>query len=62
GFGEDDARARMANQASREDRRAVADVVIDNSGPLDELATQVDEAWAWMQSLPHPTPEAPPTD
>ncbi len=56
GFAADDARARMANQASREDRRAVADIVIDNSGPLDDLVAQVDEAWAWMRSLPHPEP------
>jgi dephospho-CoA kinase len=62
GFDADDARARMANQASREDRRAVADVVIDNSGSLDELVAQVDEAWEWMRSLPHPEPEAPSTD
>ena len=48
----------MANQASRKDRRAVADVVIDNSGPLGDLDAQVDDAWAWMQSLPHPAPEA----
>lgn len=54
GFSSDDARARMANQASREDRRAVADVVIDNSGSLDDLVAQVDEAWAWMRALPHP--------
>ena len=56
GFAADDARARMANQASREDRRAVADIVIDNSGSLDDLVAQVDEAWAWMRSLPHPEP------
>lgn len=61
GFAADDAEARMANQASREDRRAVADVVIDNSGPLDDLVTQVDAAWEWMRSLPHPDPE-PATD
>ena len=56
GFAAEDARARMANQASRSDRRAVADIVIDNSGPLDDLVAQVDEAWAWMRSLPHPEP------
>ena len=58
GFSEGDARARMANQASREDRRAVADVVIDNSGPFGDLHAQVDDAWAWMQSLPHRAPES----
>ena len=36
----------MANQASRKDRRAVADVVIENSGPLGDLDAQVDDAWA----------------
>ena len=57
-FSEDDAQARVANQASRVDRRAVADVIIDNSGPLDDLEAQVNDAWAWMQLLPHPAPDA----
>lgn len=56
GFTEDDARARLANQASREARRAVADVVIDNSGDVSALIPQVDAAWEWMRSLPHPDP------
>ena len=51
---ERDARARMANQASREERRAVADRVIENSGTLDELRREVDEVWAWLQSQPQP--------
>ena len=51
GFDENDARARIANQASREQRRAVADVVIDNSGSLDALALQVDEVWLWARAL-----------
>ncbi|WP_432054017.1 dephospho-CoA kinase [Streptomyces sp. bgisy022] len=46
GMTEEDARARMAAQASREQRRAVADVVIDNNVPLDELKQQVDAVWA----------------
>ncbi|MBL8775460.1 MAG: dephospho-CoA kinase [Acidimicrobiales bacterium] len=58
GVPEDDARARMGRQASREDRLAKADRVIDNSGTLDELEAQVDDVWAWMQALPH-TPDAP---
>ncbi|XRQ02756.1 dephospho-CoA kinase [Actinomadura welshii] len=45
GMTEEDARARMANQASREDRRAVATHVIDNSGTLDELESRVDALW-----------------
>lgn len=54
GFDEDDARSRIANQASREARRAVADRVIDNSGDLAALEPQIDEVWAWMSALPHP--------
>ena len=45
GMDEDDARARIAAQASREQRLAVADVVIDNSGTLEDLAQRVDAAW-----------------
>lgn len=45
GMTEEDARARMANQASRADRRAVATRIIDNSGTLDDLKTQVDALW-----------------
>ncbi len=52
GFSESDARARIARQASREDRLAGADFVIDNCGSIDELATQVDRLWAWLTSLP----------
>jgi dephospho-CoA kinase len=51
---ERDARARIANQASREDRIAAADRVIDNSGTIDDLRRQVDEVWAWIETLPHP--------
>jgi dephospho-CoA kinase len=45
GLTEEDARARIATQASDEERRAVADVVLDNSGSLEELAAQVDRVW-----------------
>lgn len=45
GMDEGEARARMAAQATREERLAVADVVIDNDGPLEELEPQVREAW-----------------
>jgi dephospho-CoA kinase len=40
-----DARARIAAQATDEQRAAVADVVLDNSGTLDDLAAQVDRFW-----------------
>lgn len=46
GLGEDDARARIAAQATDEQRRAVADVVLDNSGTQEGLAAQVDRFWA----------------
>ncbi|WP_405580260.1 dephospho-CoA kinase [Streptomyces sp. NBC_01190] len=45
GMSEDDARARMAAQATREQRLAVADLVIDNDGPLEALEPQVRAAW-----------------
>ncbi|WP_042383743.1 dephospho-CoA kinase [Streptacidiphilus melanogenes] len=45
GMAEADARARMAAQATREARLAVADLVIDNDGPLERLAPQVREVW-----------------
>lgn len=45
GMTEDEARARMAAQATREERRAVADVVIDNDGPLEDLEDRVRQLW-----------------
>jgi dephospho-CoA kinase len=45
GMREDDARARMARQASREDRRSRADHVLDNSGSVEDLRAQVDALW-----------------
>jgi dephospho-CoA kinase len=50
---EDDARRRMASQASREERLKVADRVIDNSGSPDALDSQVDEVWDWFATLPN---------
>lgn len=46
GMTEQDARARMAAQATREQRRAIADVVIDNDVPLDELRRRVTAVWS----------------
>jgi dephospho-CoA kinase len=51
GMREDDVRARIAKQVSRDERLAKADHVIDNSGTSDELAAKVDRAWHWVQSL-----------
>jgi dephospho-CoA kinase len=46
GLTADDARARIAVQATDEQRRAIADVVLDNSGTPEQLAEQVDRFWA----------------
>ena len=51
GMSEDQVRARMAAQASREARLARADYVVDNSGALDDLAPEVDRCWAWIERL-----------
>ncbi|MFE3828564.1 dephospho-CoA kinase [Streptomyces sp. NPDC059092] len=45
GMTEREARERMAAQATRAARRAVADVVIDNDGPLERLEPQVRTVW-----------------
>lgn len=42
GLSEADARSRIARQIDDDDRLAAADYVIDNNGPLSELAPQVD--------------------
>ncbi len=49
GMTPDQARARLAAQASREQRLAVADLVIDNSGSLEDLDRRVAEVWADLQ-------------
>jgi len=50
---EEDARRRMASQASREDRLKVADRIIDNSGSPEDLGSQVDDVWDWFATLPN---------
>lgn len=45
GMDADDARRRMASQATRDERNAVADTVIDNSGDLASLTGQVHRLW-----------------
>ena len=47
----DDAKARVSRQSSREQRLAIANHVIDNSGDRDALAKQVEIAWSWITSL-----------
>jgi dephospho-CoA kinase len=46
GMTEEQARARIAAQAPLEDKAAVADVIVDNDGPVEELEKQVDRLWA----------------
>jgi dephospho-CoA kinase len=57
GFAEDDARARIAKQATREQRLATATHVIDNSGTLDDLTPQIDRLWAALTALPQLPPD-----
>lgn len=42
---EDEAHARLAAQAGRDERRSAADVVLDNSGSLSDLEAAVDRLW-----------------
>jgi len=46
GLTEEQARARMASQATDAERRAIADHVIVNDGTPEELAAAVDQVWA----------------
>ncbi|MEU9141516.1 dephospho-CoA kinase [Streptomyces sp. NPDC048404] len=50
GMAEEDARARMAAQASRDKRLAIADIVIDNDVPLETLERRVGDVWADLVS------------
>ncbi len=51
GFDEADARARVGRQATREQRLAIADRVVDNGGTPASLADQVGPLWTWIRSL-----------
>jgi dephospho-CoA kinase len=53
GMDETDARARIASQANRDDRLALATHVIDNTGDVDDLRARVDEVWGELVTLPH---------
>ncbi|GAA5612461.1 dephospho-CoA kinase [Streptomyces platensis] len=50
GMAEDEAKSRMAAQATREQRLAVADLVIDNDGPLEALEPQVRAVWERLRT------------
>ena len=49
GFTEEDARARIAAQMGRAERRVLADLVIDNSGDRAALEGEVERAWVWLE-------------
>jgi dephospho-CoA kinase len=46
----EDVRARMAAQASSEQREALADVVIRNNGTPEDLRAQVDDLWEQLRA------------
>ncbi|MER6162222.1 dephospho-CoA kinase [Streptomyces sp. NPDC001868] len=57
GMTEEDARARMAAQATRDQRLAIADIVIDNDVPLEDLRRRVRDVWADLAHRAHTTRE-----
>jgi dephospho-CoA kinase len=51
GMSEADAQARIAAQATREDRLAAATFVVDNAGSMDDLRQQVEQVYAALLAL-----------
>jgi dephospho-CoA kinase len=47
---EDQVRARIRAQAPLEEKAAVADVILDNEGDLDDLGAQVDSLWEVLRA------------
>lgn len=50
GFSEADARARITHQASRKERLAKADFVVDNNGTREVLTAEMDVLWRWIEA------------
>jgi dephospho-CoA kinase len=50
GFSRAEAESRIAAQASSQDRRIAADVVLDNTGSVAQLKDQVDALWTVLTS------------
>ncbi|MGW6278169.1 dephospho-CoA kinase [Kribbella sp. NPDC055071] len=50
GMAAEEAKRRIASQASRDDRLAAADLVVDNSGTLADLDRRLDEIWTVLSS------------
>jgi dephospho-CoA kinase len=59
GMTPDQVAARMAAQASREQRLAIAGIVVDNSGSLAELDREVGELWAELSRRARSSPAQP---
>lgn len=55
GMSEDEARARIASQVTRDERLSIADRVLDNAGPLADLDAEIDAVMEWAQGLPPAT-------
>lgn len=52
GLSREDAQARIAAQASRAERLAAADYVIENSGSFERTRIQVEELWRLLTEQP----------
>jgi dephospho-CoA kinase len=50
GMNEQDAKARLAAQTTRENRLKIADIVVPNEGTLEELEARVDEVWTELSA------------
>lgn len=50
GMSAEEAKSRIAAQATREQRTGVADHIVDNTGSLTELEARVDEVWRALTS------------
>jgi dephospho-CoA kinase len=59
GMTPDQVAVRMAAQASREQRLAIAGIVVDNSGSLAELDREVGELWAELSRRARSSPAQP---
>lgn len=50
GYSEQQARQRITAQASKSEREASADFVLDSSGPIEAMAPQIEKLWALIQT------------
>ena len=53
GMAREEAERRVGSQASDEERRALADTVIDSSGTVEQTIAQVDALWPRLQDAGH---------